>query len=163
MEYLIIIGIIAFVIYLQIDKKKEMAKREARGEFDYRNSENHPFFKSSDYKYKFKNSSIAINKAERNVLLSNEDYGLEIYPFEKIKSWRFNIESGGMYTGGGISGATANIQNLKRQKENSGFFVSVKDIEKPEWRIGIDPYDKSAEKTMKKWMEIFDQFVNNNT
>ena len=53
-----------------------------------------------------------------------------------------------------------------RNKKESGFFVSVRDVENPEWRLAFrymsGRWQRKMEIELKKWMEIFDQCINNN-
>lgn len=54
----------------------------------------------------------------------------------------------------------------RKNMDDSGFFISVRDIDYPEWRIAfkyrIGLKERQMEMELKKWMEIFDQIVNNN-
>ncbi|MDD4616435.1 MAG: DUF4755 domain-containing protein [Alphaproteobacteria bacterium] len=98
------------------------------------------------------------------------------YPFADIRGWRYNLQKGGHVSsgsviGGGITGASHNIgsaigdlinnaQIENRNIQNTGFFIEVRDIEFPEWRIWFPGREKRQKYEMKKWMEIFNQHVN---
>lgn len=52
----------------------------------------------------------------------------------------------------GIAAAGHNARNARRNRKESGLFISVRDIDRPEWRI-----DMPNEKNQKRWMEILRQ------
>jgi hypothetical protein len=118
---------------------------------------------NSEYKYPSKNPSIALDTQKE--LLHLKSFGKsKTYPFSDIRSWRYNLSTGGNITpignvglAGAIQASAANASNNSRNRANSGFFVTVKDIDNPEWQIPM-----YSEKEMKRWMEIFEQKVNNN-
>jgi len=108
-------------------------------------------------------SGIAIDTKEKIVHLKHPSQ-IKSYPFSDIRSWRYNLSTGGHVRTygaiGGIAAAQASAENIRVMRENkasSGFYVTVKDIENPEWRVAMN-----SEKDMKKWMEIFEQHVNEN-
>ena len=60
-----------------------------------------------------------------------------------------------MVLGGGINGVIINGVEGKRAAANSGLFISVSDIENPEWHVKFR--DKSL---LNKWYEILQQEIN---
>lgn len=87
------------------------------------------------------------------------------YPFSAIKEWRYNL--------------TTNIQRTGTQKEldrthnfrESGFFITVDDIQYPEWRVMFFPQkgdfnsqegSRNTEIQLKRWMQVFDNVINKN-
>lgn len=118
---------------------------------------------NTQYQHFQDHSGIAIDTKEKIVYLKHPSQ-IKSYPFSDIRSWRYNLSTGGHVKTygaiGGIAAAQASAENLRVMRENkasSGFYVTVKDIENPEWRAAM-----SSEKEMKKWMEIFEQHVNQN-
>ena len=117
------------------------------------------------YKHSYIRSGIALDTANKRIYLK-EGPKEKSYSFSEIKTWRYNIASGGELIGGGMKGVTHNVGNRRRNMQGSGFFVSVRDIDNPEWQVafkyksGIRAREMEIE--LKKWMEIFDQCVNNN-
>lgn len=118
---------------------------------------------NTQYKHFQDHSGIAIDTNAKVVYLKHPSQ-IKSYPFTDIRSWRYNLATGGHVKTygaiGGIAAAQASAENLRVMRENkasSGFYVTVKDIENPEWRAAM-----GSEKDMKKWMEIFEQNVNQN-
>lgn len=108
----------------------------------------------ANYNHSEANTAIAINTEERLISFKNKAV-IKSYPFSDIRSWRYNLSSGGEVYGKGLEVIGHNIRNSRENAASSGFFVTVKDIDNPEWRTVM-----SSEKSMKKWMEIFEQNVN---
>jgi Domain of unknown function (DUF4755) len=147
---------IAYLGYLQW--KKASAADAARGPnvrgFD------EEFIKSADYAHTFKKTAIAVDVKNQRVYLAQNGKS-KIYEFADIRSWRYNLSSGGAVYGGGMAVAAANIANSNQNVNSSGFFVRVKDVDHPEWQVQFK-YNKQYEQELKRWMEIFEQKVNNN-
>lgn len=114
------------------------------------------------FKYSFTGgrTGIAVSP-ERRVLKLKVKSKTKEYPFDQIRSWQTNLQTGGMAVHGGssLTGATnvgaANMGQLMANKRASGLFVYTKDIENTEWRIEILRKDEQA-----KWMEILQQCIN---
>ena len=122
-----------------------------------------PDFAASDYKHLFQGSAIGVNSTSKMLHLMNG--GLKkSYRFEDVRHWRTNIESGGEIfgTGGGIMGGAqimgANRRNAQHNREKSGLFLTVKDIEHPIWQINF-AQDKSMQIELARWMEILTQNI----
>lgn len=82
------------------------------------------------------------------------------YSFSDIRSWRTNIATGGTFVGQqSVATAAHNYMTQRKNEEESGLFVEVRDIDCPEWRIGFKA-DKHRELTLKRWMEILRQIIN---
>ena len=83
----------------------------------------------------------------------------QTYPFSDVRGWRTNLATGGDILLPGISTAIAvagaNLRVARENRKNTGLFVSVRDIENPEWRI-----EMPDEKNQKRWMEIMRQSIN---
>ena len=80
---------------------------------------------------------------------------VQTYPFSEVRGWRTNFATGGDIIGTGIAVAGANIRVARENRKNTGLFVSVRDIENPEWRI-----EMPDEKSQQRWMEIMRQSIN---
>jgi len=83
---------------------------------------------------------------------------IKTYSFSDIRSWRRNeIEFEKAVGYGLVPGMVAAGENTRaknRAEQGSGLFISVRDIEKPEWRIAM-PIEEQ-----KKWFEILTQLLN---
>lgn len=119
----------------------------------------HPEMQNAKYKHEWDGSAIAVNDANRTVFLAN-GFKIKTYSFSDVRSWRYNLETGGKWIGGALferwfRNAEVSAKNVAR----SGFFVTVRDVENPEWRIGFRMNDQT-ESQLKKWMEIMQQEIN---
>lgn len=102
-------------------------------------------------------SGIALNAPQQQVHLMDEST-IKTYSFSDIRSWRRNeIEFEKAVGYGLVPGMVAAGENARaknRAEQGSGLFISVRDIEKPEWRIAM-PIEEQ-----KKWFEILTQLLN---
>ena len=80
-----------------------------------------------------------------------------------MREWRTHLSTGGeVFAAGNIgftgisSVAAQNARVARDNRQASGLFVRVRDIDRPEWRI-----DMPSEKNQKRWMEILRQTINN--
>jgi Domain of unknown function (DUF4755) len=111
------------------------------------------------FKHFYKGTGIALDATSRVIYL--KDKKLEKpYPFNDIREWKYNISTGGQVIGGGMPGAGHIIGTAIRNERESGFFVEVRDIDCPKWRIAF-PYNGKMETELLRWMEIFRQYVKN--
>lgn len=123
------------------------------------------FGQDAQYAYVAGNTGIAVDPAKQIVRLK-EGKAVAEYPFSQVRGWRTNLSSGGdiIHAGGtgfaglnaGMAAAGHNARNARENRKASGLFVSVRDIDRPEWRI-----DMPNEKNQKRWMEILRQTINN--
>lgn len=111
------------------------------------------------YSHSSGKTAIAID-VEKKVIRLKDGKASKQYPFSDVRQWRTNISSGGEMLATGIAlGSYAIGNNIRVARENrrqTGLFVSVRDIETPEWRI-----EMPNEKDQKRWMEILRQTINN--
>lgn len=114
---------------------------------------------NADYSHVYEDFAIGISERDRKVYLA-ENGKSKTYDFSDIRSWRYNLESGGAVINGGMAGVARTIGQDRMNKMASGFFVQVRDIDNPEWQIRF-PHDSEQKKNLLRWMEIFDQKVNN--
>ena len=116
---------------------------------------------NTQYQHFESDTGIAIDTKAKIIHLKSTTQ-IKSYPYSDIRSWRYNKSTGGEITAigslGGLASAqasAANLSNFQRNVASSGFYVTVKDIDIPEWRTAM-----YSEANMKKWMEIFEQHVN---
>ncbi len=96
---------------------------------------------------------IALNPATRKIALI-EAGARKAYSFDDIREWQTIHETAGVVVGGGLQGAIANIGESSGAAARSGMFITVRDIDRPKWRI-VMPQKEHA-----RWMEIMRQVVN---
>lgn len=115
------------------------------------------------YHHYHKSTGIGVNTTTRQVHLLDGDK-FKKYDFGDIRDWSYSLLTGG----NSISNRTVadGAHNYRQNKENeagSGFFLKVKDIDNPEWRVAF-PWsisnNKKTEIELKRWMEIFQQNIN---
>ena len=118
------------------------------------------------YQHEYKGTAIGINAAKRIVRLRSQFEGKTVqkdYPYTDIRRWEFNLASGGMtqtFGNVGVNAAIgvglANYMQHKKNESQTGLFVSVRDVDCPEWHI-MFPQDKGRELQLKRWLEILSQ------
>lgn len=90
-----------------------------------------------------------------NIYVMDDGVGAKI-PWDQVRNWRWGTESAAVRYGrigfGALEDGAENAVAEQRAAKNSGFFVSVSDVEKPEWQ-----FMTKDETLLKKWMEIFTQ------
>ena len=103
-------------------------------------------------------TGIAINKVARTLTL-RIGAKVKTYLFTDIREWQTSKERAGMMHGTGLSGASvalgANIRAEREAKENTGLFMTVRDVDNPKWRIEMNDANIQA-----RWMELLRQEVN---
>lgn len=116
------------------------------------------------YKHASGDHGIALDETARELHLFI--YGIEkTYPFADIRKWEAVISTGGKFLTGKIAALDMSLEgraNRRIESENqdeTGFFISVRDIDTPVWRIRFSE-DQHVEKRLhQQWMEIFRQVV----
>ncbi len=118
------------------------------------------------YRHQHKGTAIAINPAERTIRLRGQFGNQTVekdYPYADVRSWDFNIISGGMtqtFGNVGVNAAigvgVANYMQSKRNEAQTGLFIAVRDVDFPEWHVRFAP-DRGRELELKRWMEILRQ------
>lgn len=109
------------------------------------------------FKHFYRKTGIAVDTEKREVHLKDKA-NYKVYRFDEIRSWEANTQSGGMIYGGGINALAANLANERANKENTGLFIKVKDVDMPQWKIEFPP--AAAKKELTRWMEILQQTLN---
>lgn len=117
------------------------------------------------------NSVIMLHSDKSEILLANPQGVVKTYPYSAIREWEIRAETAGeqssvMVTGtsgaaaaqGAMMGISAAMANSKAQAQaaaNTGLYISVKDIDYPEWRISM-----ASQSDRKRWFEILNQAIN---
>lgn len=153
------IFLIVFSFTLFALKNKTIAKRTSRGE------KWKAQFPAASYSYSYADNGIAIDLESSKIhLLETGKY--KEYPLSAVRSWRTSHLSGGetMLVGNSAINAVAVMAaNAKQAKANingTGLFVSVRDVDHPEWRIKFADNDVEEKKQQNRWHEILNQVVN---
>jgi hypothetical protein len=107
--------------------------------------------------YSFVNGNTAIAiYPDRKILLLKQGSMKKEYAFSDVRGWETNIQSGGQIYAGGSTALGMNIRTARENKNASGLFVTVRDINTPVYRINML---KKADQ--QRWMEILRQLINN--
>jgi hypothetical protein len=112
------------------------------------------------YKHFYNGTGIALDNKNKSVFivdLSEE----KKYDYSDVREWKYNISTGGHLVGStGLQGSLHNVANARKNESETGFFISVRDIEHPQWRIKFRA-NADRENELLKWMEIMNQHINN--
>ncbi|MES2149871.1 MAG: DUF4755 domain-containing protein [Pseudomonadota bacterium] len=103
-------------------------------------------------------TGIALNPKSRTLALL-ADGGYQSYDYERVREWASNEQKAGQVVGFGLAGAAsatgANIRAAREAAANTGLFVTVKDLGRPQWRVAM------KDKAMRaRWMELLQQEIN---
>lgn len=117
-------------------------------------------YPNARYSHHVRKSGIALDDQKRVIHLL-EGKVSKSYSYDEVRSWNTNIQTGGVVYGGGLAGAIGTIESGANNMKNTGLFITVKDIEHPEWRISLcAPNHRDARKIHARWMEILQQSLN---
>ncbi|EEQ0471845.1 DUF4755 domain-containing protein [Salmonella enterica] len=142
---------------------KYVVKRNNSSTLNYFNDNN-----DGIYLHKFNEFEIRLDTNKKEVFLKNDE-GAKTYSFEEIKEWSYNIKYGGEVAGANLSSIRENGKILGQNLADTGLFIRVKDVRKPEWHIRFYPRNDSfnsrkgindLKEQLNQWMEIFDQNLN---
>lgn len=110
--------------------------------------------KGSGFDHVEADTGIAINKQAKTLsLLMGAFY--KTYPFADIREWEAIKETPGVISAGNAAAVFDQVGVNRRAAANTGFFVSVRDVEHPKWRIAMKDEAMRA-----RWMEILRQEIN---
>ena len=150
--------LMAFAGWLWFKDDTAAPKAEAKAELDYR-----AIIEPLKFKHIGKHNGIGLDPDNKVLhLYQNKQY--RAYPFGEIRNWSANIQSGGEMVGGhgnlaaALSVTAANTRNSRANAAATGFFVEVRDIDFPKWKIDFPP--KGQQQSHDRWMETFRQYVN---
>jgi hypothetical protein len=99
-------------------------------------------------------TGIALSSKNSKVVLAS-DGTLKTYDFSDIRAWRSSLDTSFVVAGTGAAAAGAQVGMGLRRMANTGVFVTVKDIDHPEWHVRIR---KNLE--LNRWYELMTQVVN---
>ena len=105
-------------------------------------------------------SGLAINLEARELTLVAGGK-IKTYALADVRGWTARIVKAGqtVVVGGGLAGGAmmgaGNIGEAIRASADTGLFVTVRDIDYPEWRIQM-----ADAKIQARWMEILEQVIN---
>lgn len=111
-----------------------------------------PEFKNADYKQVYLFGGVGVNVRE-NTITVFEDGDKKTYPISQLKSW--NRE----YYEGGIGPWEGNFIRRIERKNESGLFLTFKDIDYPRWQIPVKGNGQDIEAEYQRWNEILRQFT----
>jgi hypothetical protein len=118
------------------------------------------FVKDLRFTHFYAKTGIAVDTQKRELHLRN-GANYKVYGFDQIRSWEANTQSGGQVYGGGINGLAANLANQRANRDSTGLFIKVKDLDHPQWKIDFPA--STAKKELTRWMEILQQTLNEST
>lgn len=96
-------------------------------------------------------SGIAVDAKHRRLILANNN-SIRTYGFDDVREHTCAWRTGGQSNKSGIGNLIRDAKNELDNREASGVFVWVKDIDHPEWRIGF-----RSKKKAQRWHEILQQ------
>ena len=118
------------------------------------------FVNELKFKHFYARTGIAVDTKKQEVHLQDKS-NYKVYRFDEIRSWEANTQSGGLIYGSGMNVLMANLANQRANKENTGLFIKVKDVDHPQWKIEFPP--AKAKQELTRWMEILQQTLNEST
>ena len=117
-------------------------------------------FPNARYSHHASKTGIALDDQTRVIHLLEGKIS-KSYSYDDVRSWNTNIQTGGVVYGGGVAGALGTIGAGMDNANNTGLFITVKDVDHPEWRIRLcKPNHRDIRKIHAKWMEILKQTIN---
>jgi hypothetical protein len=99
-------------------------------------------------------TGIAINKQAKTLSLVIGGF-YKTYPYTDIREWQAIKETPGVVVGGTLAAAGAAAAMAGQAAANTGFFVTVRDVDNPKWRIAMKDVAMQA-----RWMELMRQEIN---
>ncbi|WP_109213814.1 DUF4755 domain-containing protein [Klebsiella variicola] len=157
-EFVWVWGFVSLFLLMFAYKKFRIKKWNASTK-DYFNNNN-----DGIWSHEFGPTWMKIDE-HKGLIHLKEENTQKSYPFSAVKEWRYNL--------------TTNIQRTGTQREldrthnfhESGFFITVDDIQYPEWRVMFFPTSgdfnsqegsRNTEIQLKRWMQVFDNVINKN-
>jgi hypothetical protein len=125
--------------------------------------------KNCDSRDSWDGTGIAIDTDNRKLYLLGHVNGRSIskaYPFEDVKEWGYDIPGRDYIVGGGsrqaMHNGAYNATGMLLQSENTHFWVKVKDVNYPSWKVRFDVTLKAdeVERKLERWMERLSQNIN---
>ncbi|MEN4602345.1 DUF4755 domain-containing protein [Pantoea agglomerans] len=160
---LAMIWVFVSIMLLMFAYKKFKVKKWNASTRDYFNEKNDGIWSHEYF------SSMMIIDTNKGKIFLKEEKKQKTYNFSDVKEWRYNLSHGGEIVGGGLNSLTLNNINTNKNLYESGFFVTVNDVQQPEWHIRFFPKSghiniqdgvRDLELQFKSWMQVFDQVFN---
>ena len=151
-------GLIVFTLAIMAFKGADQSAKAKRG------SEWSDRFPGAKHKFAHGDFGIAADETAK-LLHLNEGGHTKSYAFSDVREWTTKLQTGGriVYGGGGAMNALAvgstNREQEKNNQENSGLFVSVRDVDKPVWRISFSKDEAEEKAQQARWHEILTQLL----
>jgi len=153
---LAIVWIFASIMLLMFAYKKFRIKKW--------NASTRDVFGESDgmWSHEFGPTAMKLDE-KRGLIHLKEENKQKTYPFSAIKEWRYNLSTTRERTG--INKELDRTHDFRE----SGFYISVDDVQYPEWRVMFFPQKgdfnsqegiRDTEMQLKRWMEIFNKTIN---
>ena len=99
-------------------------------------------------------TGIAINRATRTLVLTAGEVS-KTYRYADVREWSSRKETAGVALGGSVQALGANVKMEREAKKNTGLFITVRDVDHPQWRVSM-----KNEKDRLRWVEILQQEIN---
>ncbi len=99
-------------------------------------------------------TGIAIDPKAKRIALMRRGKR-KVYDFSEVREYRWSVQQGGGYAGAApldFSALRENIRVSRSNRENTGLFIRVRDIESPEWQILF-----KKKNDLRRWYEILEQ------
>lgn len=155
---LAIVWVFASIMLLMFAYKKFRIKKW--------NASTRDVFGESDGIWSHEFGPTAMKLDEKKGLLHlKEENKQKTYPFSAVKEWRYSLSTTRQRTG-----LDRELDRTHDFRE-SGFYISVDDVQYPEWRVMFFPQkgdfnshegNRDTELQLKRWMHIFDKIINKN-
>ncbi|MRW84577.1 DUF4755 domain-containing protein [Pseudoduganella sp. FT26W] len=104
-------------------------------------------------------TGIALSRAKRQIGVL-VDGVWKIYPYDDIRKWAIQEQTAGRVVGGlgvanNVAATGANARMAREASANTGLFLTVKDLQAPQWRVAMkEPMVRA------RWMELLQQEIN---
>ena len=151
-------GLIVFTLAILAFKGADQSAKAKQG------NEWSDRFPGATYKFAHGDFGIVADESAK-VLHLMESGRTKSYGFSDVREWTTKLQTGGgvAYGGGGAMNALAvgstNREQQKNNAQNSGLFVSVRDVDKPVWRISFSKDEAEEKAQQARWHEILTQLL----
>ena len=122
---------------------------------------------SCPYKYAWDGYGMAIDPYNRKLIVAmpwGDKFFSKVYSFDDIRRWGYEMPGATtLYGNVSFGEGLRQVREHGEAKDNTGFWIEVRDIQTPKWFIKFYSkrvQDKTTEFELTKWMEIFRQQIN---
>lgn len=161
-DFALVWGFFSFLLLASAYKKFRVKKWNASTK-DYFNEKG-----DGIWSHEYFSSQIIIDTQKGKIFLKEEDKQ-KTYNLSDVKECHYNLFHGGDTSVGGLAEMMENTVRTNKNLYQSGFFVTVNDVLYPEWHIRFFPRKghinsqegvRDMELQLKRWMQVFDQVLN---